>query len=179
VAGRVRERGSSQHKGLDVKQMLVTAAVILVACTVGYYWLHHYWSQDQGHLIGVALGNPRDGKVELHVVVSRGMVRAQAPPVAGRGGAILWDQWTRDHFDLRDSAGKAVEMTRMGHSTLISDQKACNPEFFLQAWLRAGERYTLDYVPVSTDPQRYRHPFTVPPEGRPFERAHFALVQAK
>jgi len=160
-----------------MKQLVILSVVILVACGIAYVWMQHEWSKDQGHLVGMAVGNPQDGELELHVVVSMAMVRADVVPTAGRAGAQQWGQWIREHFELRDSAGKDVTFAREGHSNLISDQKAFNPEFFLRARLRARETYTFDYIPVKSEGRHYRHTFTVPAEGLSFHRAQFDPVR--
>ncbi len=162
-----------------MRQMLIIGGVILVLCGIGFVWLDHEWHKDHGVVIGMAAGNPQEGELELHIVVSMGMVTADIVPAGGRGGALLWDQWISDHFSLRDAAGKNVTFAREGHSTLISDQKAFNPEFFLRARVKAGQTYTLDYTPVAGEPRRCRNTFTVPPEGLPFQRAQFDPVKRK
>lgn len=160
-----------------MKQLVIISAVILIVCGIAYAWMQHEWSKDQGHLIGIAAGNPQGDELELHIVVSMAIVHADVLPTGGRGGAILWNQWITDHFELRDSAGKDVTFVRDGHSTLISDQQAFNPEFFLRARVRGGQTYTFDYIPVKSEGRHYRRVFTIPAEGLPFQRAQFDPVR--
>ncbi len=158
-----------------MKQLLAVAFIILVLCGVVYVWMEHYGRQDHGQLIGMALGNPSGSEVELHVVISIGMTRMAVTDSQQRLSPARLD-WIPAHFDLRDSAGKAVTFSREGHSNLITDQQACNPEFFIRARLKANETHTFDYIPVAGESKRYRHRFTVPAQGQPFERAQFDLV---
>jgi hypothetical protein len=160
-----------------MKQAVVATGIILVLAALGYWGLHREWTKDRGHQIGYALGNPVNGDVELHVVVSRQMTLTQGPRAVG-GGVGSWVDWVKEHFELRDAAGQQIPMNRSGTSTVINEREAFNPEFYVWAHVRGGTTYTLDYIPVFGQPKRYRHTFTAAPEGQKFERIYFETVQA-
>lgn len=107
--------------------------------------------QDPGFLVGYALGNPHDGQLEIHVVVSIPMIRNE-----GLGSVALadgtrsmqtWDEWIAQHFRVTDESGRTVILRRAGFSSLITDQQANNPEFYLEGKVRAGATYIFDYIP--------------------------------
>lgn len=162
-----------------MKQAMIGAAVILMLAGLGYWLLQREWTKDRGHQIGYALGNPNNGDVELHVVVSRQMTLIQGPRPTPGGGSQSWVDWVKEHFDLRDAAGQQIPMSRCGTSTVINEREAFNPEFYVWAHVRAGTTYTLDYIPTFGGSKRYRHTFTVPPEGQKFERIYFETVDMK
>jgi hypothetical protein len=158
-----------------MKQALIGAVIILMVGGVGFWVLHHEWTKDRGQQVGFALGKSQGGQVDLHVIVSRDMTLVEGPALAP-SGAIMWLDWVKDHFDLRDDAGQPVPMLRAGTSTLINEREAFNPEFYVTAKLRAGTAYTLDYIPHVGQPKRNRHTFTAPAEGQAFQRIYFKTV---
>ena len=159
-----------------MKKLVIWVIIGTLVCFAGLMWIDHERSKDPGYLIGFTLGNPQDGVVELHMVVSMGMTRTEERRLAS-GEAGSWDQWIRDHFELRDDSAQTVGLVLLAHSSLISERQAHNPEFFLKVKLQAGGTYTLDYIPRRAESKRYRHAFTVPAAGQPFKRVYFDLVE--
>lgn len=157
-----------------MKKLVIWTIIGSAACFAGIMWINHQRTKDPGCLIGFALGNPQDGVVELHVVISTGMTQTgDALPAAGSRG-----QWIRGHFELRDDSARTVGLVLLAHSSLISERQARDPEFFLEAKLQAGRTYTLDYIPRRAESKRYRHTFAVPAAGQTFKRAYFDLVDS-
>ena len=153
-----------------MKGLVILFGLVLVVGVVGVWLLHAELSADPGALIGLAFGNVQDDMIEMHVVVGMGH---EPPRLDDRTGAPLWDEWFDEHYDLRADTGEKVSLRRMGFSSLITQYEARNPEFFLQAKLRAGVSYTFDYMPFRYEARRYRYSFTAPGAGTPFERRHF------
>lgn len=158
-----------------MKQALIGAAVILAVGFGTYAWLRHEWTKDRGHQVGWAIGKMNKDRGELHVIVTREMTIIEGPR-GMLGGAPQWQDWVKDHFELKDAAGQRVQMNRAGTSTVINEREAFNPEFYVNAGVRIGTTYTIDYIPVVGQPKRYRHTFTVAPEGKEFERIYFPTV---
>jgi hypothetical protein len=81
---------------------------------------------------------------------------------------------------MREASGESVTATRLGWSTLISDDKAkAVPEFYMKFVLKKGQQYTLDYTPrVQKDPNvKYRYSFAAPSGPQEMTRATFALIK--
>jgi hypothetical protein len=160
-----------------MKRLVIWSVVIFVACGAGAWWLNSIWSKERGFLLGFAYGQTEFDGFELHVIVAMPMVNIEGPRLDERTAAVLWDEWVEQHFDLRDDADNSLKLVRAGSfSSLIPDEKAGNPEFFLKAEVTPGVTYTLDYKPERAVPKRYRHTFTALTEGQPLQRLYFKTV---
>jgi hypothetical protein len=156
-----------------MKIRAVVGLVIVVGCVAGGWYLLGRASEDPGFPMGIAFGNPHDGTIELHLVVELGMVRTEGLKAHPAGGLETWDDWIADHFDLRDSAGTKLQLTKDGWSDVIGQDQAKNPEFFLKGKLKAGESYTLKYIPRRAGLVKHRHSFTAPATAQKFQRVFF------
>lgn len=155
---------------------LIGFGVVALAALCGVFWyLGSQMGEDNDLPFGMAASKPQNGECELLFVVSMAMPRIQGPKLDR--GAVMWDKWVAEHFQLRDKNGKLYSMTRSmhGNSALISDQQAMNPEFYLRALVPPGE-YTIDYIPVLEEKRRMRLKFTIGNEGMPFERRSLRTV---
>ncbi len=149
---------------------VVVILVVLLGLAGGGYWLAEYaFTPNAGRLIGYAIGNN-----ELHVCITGEMTNLDPPRLSNM--IPQWPEWVHDHFELRDSAGQRIELSRAGTSAVISAADAKLPAFFITASLKAGTQYTLDYLPVRTEKQRYRLTVTAAPDGHQFERTYFPPV---
>ena len=61
-----------------MKSLVVLGVLGLIVAFGFWMWLGYEGNRDRGHLIAFAWGNPREGKLELQVVVSGRMVRLKA-----------------------------------------------------------------------------------------------------
>ena len=103
-----------------MKQLVIGVVIILMLAGLGFWLLNREWTKDRGPQIGFALGNPIDGELELHVVVSRQMTMIQEPRVS-TSGAQQWLDWVKDHFDVRDAAGQRLALNRSSTSIVRSN----------------------------------------------------------
>lgn len=158
-----------------MKQMVAVVVVVAVLAVVGYTLLMREAERDDGFLVGFAVGSMNGPTGELHVIISREMTNI-GPPRRSPNGTVLWQEWAGDHFDLRGADGQSIRLVRAGTSSIIRDYQSFNPEFFLTAVVRVGDTYTLDYIPETGQPRRYRYTFTVPPDGLAFSRQYFQLA---
>ena len=151
---------------------VVGLAVLVGLFVVGWY-VYHRVNENPGEAVGLAIGHPHEGEIELHLVISMAMVRAEGPRTAKNSGAELWEEWIADHFDLRDSSGTKLSMQKAGWSDLIGQGQAMNPEFFLTGKLKIGGSYTLKYIPRTTGRAKFQYSFTAPGSAQTFQRVFF------
>ena len=163
-----------------MKPRVIVSVILIGACCFGGWYLYRQATEDPGLPISLAFGNLNEGEVELHVVVSIGMVATEGLRALvlsdGAPSRQTWDEWIAEHFDLHDDSGQRVQLRRDGHSSLISDQQAHNPEFYLVGKLLVGVNYTFDYIPRRDWNIHHRQRFTAPAEDRPFQRLYFETV---
>ncbi len=62
-----------------MKSLVILGAVVMVIFGIGAWWLMSETMSDQGVWIAYAFGEPRDGKMEMQVVVDMGMVMKERP----------------------------------------------------------------------------------------------------
>ncbi len=155
-----------------MKGLIILFVVGVAACGV-IVWLTQWGMSDPGIGVALAFGNPDEGTIEMHVAIDMGMPRRERPR-ANIKGTLLWDEWVADHFDLRDGNGQPVEITRIGYSMLIPEQKVGGaPEFYLKAVLQGGVSYTFDYIARKADAHLYRRTFVAPADTQQMKRWNF------
>ena len=152
---------------------MIGALVLVGLCGVGFWWLQSKMTEKLGFMVGYAMGDPGEETIQMHVIVSMPMVNTEGRRRTKDGRLTTWEEWIEEHFDLRDDAGRKVPLAREAWSSLISQQQASNPEFFMRAELRKGVNYIFDYIPIRDDWFRYRHNFTAPADSQPLVRATF------
>jgi hypothetical protein len=157
-----------------MKSLIIFGVVALAALFATFYFMGKGMEDDGDIPFGMAVSKIENGEGLLEVLVTFGMTRAESAKVVG--GVQQWDRWVAEHFDLRDANGGKVEFRRSNFGKNITEQQAMTPEFYLQANVKPGA-YTLDYIPVLADKTRFRHKFTVPAGGIPFERPSLKLVK--
>ena len=160
-----------------MKGLIGLFAVGIVGC-VGYLVMTRYMTQDQGQMIGYAIGNPDGEEMEIHVVVSGRITRTNPVRVDLMTGIQYWDEWVEEHYELRGGDGTRVPLRRMGYSSLIPDLEAGGtPDSFLIGKVRKGVTYTFDVILNKAGSPRYRNTFIVPPEGVELVREIFEPVR--
>lgn len=108
----------------------------------------------------IAFGTPNTAGVEMQFAVSIFLPKKDPPRL--EHGVVLWNEWMNEHFQLRDSTGAAVQLQRLGFSTMLSDrQTGGTPEFWVKAILKPGATYEFDFTPILPGP-KYRHSLMVP-----------------
>jgi hypothetical protein len=157
-----------------MKGLLVMLALAIVFAGVVVWWSSAQLEADPGEYIALAFGNPAEDEIQIDVAVSIAMPRREGPRVDQRSGAVYWQEWVDEHFDLRDDSAAKVRLMRSGSSRLMSDREvAGSPEFYLTGKLRPNAHYTFDYIPILADGLRYRYDFIAPGVATPMERRHF------
>lgn len=108
----------------------------------------------------LAFGAPNAAGTEMQFAVNMFLPKNDPPRL--EHGVVLWNEWMNEHFQLRDSTGAAVQLQRLGFSTMLSDQQAGGtPEFWVKTFVKPGATYEFDFTPVLPGP-KYRHTLTVP-----------------
>ena len=150
--------------------------VVFAAIVVGLgYWAMGTLLADESILIGYACGNPNEEKQEIQIFVAMATPH-QDPPKLRPDGNRDWPRWVKEHFIVTASNGDVVELDRKSFANLIPS--VGTEDSFLVGWVRTGETYTFDFVPVVGEKTRYRKTFTVAAEGVPFCRERFDPVGA-
>ena len=155
---------------------LVTLAVIgVVIVGVGYWGMSSWVASDPGQMIAFACGNPEGDSVAIQIAVPIALVHLEQPRL--EHGVLLWDEWIAKHWIIRSTAGEMVELNRVHFSNLIPEHKVGTPDSYLVGKLHVGTEYQFDYIPRLAEGKRYRHTFTAAPDGLPFARVTFELVE--
>jgi hypothetical protein len=150
----------------------VLSTLGIIAMLGGTYWvLSLAVSQEPELLVPVGFGEPRGDHVEFNFAVSMMMPRRDPPKL--HNGVVLWNEWVADHFTVQSDDGERLTLRRSDFSKAIPSQVAGTPEFFLIGTLESGVAYTLEYVPLLGEPERYRYEFVAPTEPRPAARVVF------
>jgi hypothetical protein len=158
-----------------MKGLLVMLALALAFGGFIVWWSSAQLEADPGEYVALAFGKATDEKIQIDVAVSIAMPRREGPRVDDRTGAVYWQEWVDEHFDLRDDSDEKVRLLRSGYSELMSDREVGgSPEFYLTAKLKPNLHYTFDYIPVLAGGVQYRYDFIAPAEATPMERRHFA-----
>ena len=154
---------------------------LLAAMAAGLlWWILAQPGKDQGMGLAMAYGNVKDdGSIEVVTAIDMPMTIRDGPRLDERGNQ-MWPEWVTDHFSLRDASDTPVELTRIGHSPLVDERYVGGaPDFYLQAMLRIGAKYTFDYRPKLSGAKVYRLVFTAPAEKQRVARPTFELVSGK
>ncbi|MGD8450533.1 MAG: hypothetical protein PVJ57_01835 [Phycisphaerae bacterium] len=164
-----------------MKPRAIIGLVIVAACGLGAWYVYSQTKSDPGFAIGLAMGNPESGDIELHVVVAMAMtMQDKLTSVTLADGTVsrqTWPEWIAEHFVLRDDSGQKIELRKEGWSNLIKERQALNPEFYLVGKLKSDVRYTFDYIPSRDSSVRHRYAFVAPAEAQPFERVYFETIK--
>ncbi len=163
----------SNSKGVDMKIRSLIALLVVAGLAVGGWYIYSRSNEDPGFALGMAIGNARNGEAEMHLVVELGMVRVEGLKPHPAGGFETWDEWVIDHFKLRDSSGKDVQLRKTGWSDVIGQAPASNPEFYLVGKVKVGGIYTLTYIPRREGLVKHTHSFTITEAGQKFQRVFF------
>lgn len=158
-----------------MKQMVGLFVVGLVVIALITTYNLHEMTKDHGRWFVVAYGKPVSGEMPMHVALPIAIQGTDPPKLLPSGRYQDWNEWIDDHFDLTDAAGKDIKIGRIAHTKLIGEQDAGNVECYLDLRVKPGAAYTLDYIPVSTAPDKYRLEFTAPSAATDPERIQFDL----
>ncbi len=144
---------------------VVIAGLLFVVLATGIHMLFlREMGKDQGREVLVAFGVPMGDTIQMHVGIKVGVLFRDPPRVDAKGRRLL-KEWVAEHFFLREKSGERVNMKRLGTSAMIESARAAAAvEFSLEATLKQGAEYTLDFTPDTTEPKRYRYEFTAPSE---------------
>jgi len=160
-----------------MKSMVVLAVLAFLVLIGLLGWLQYESNRDHGHLVAFACGNPREGTLELQIVVSMRMVRLDPRRFKENGKLQTWREWVEEHFELRDAAGEVVPLKRAHFANLITQSKVGTPDSYLLANLQPNADYSLDYRPIGPiEGRSYRVTFNTEAEGLPFARRQLDLV---
>ena len=149
---------------------------IAVVAFVGSMALSREVVRDQGRLLPIAFGVSRDGAMQMHLGVPA-LVPVADPPELNARRTPQWNQWIKEHFQLRDELGTGLRLRKKGTSGLmVGGTAAGDPPFVVWAELTKGGKYTCDYVPIVGDGRRYRYSFVVPREPGKVKRRRFRAM---
>ncbi len=149
-------------------------AVLLFFLGVCVYFIYQAVAADPGLMVGTAVGEPEDGKMECQVAISMMMAANDEVPFTDDGRED-WEKWTNDHFKLMGENGDAPEFRRVGaESNMIDNNDLPTMEFVISAPINIDEEYTLTYHPVLSETEKWKYVFT--PEDRGFRRVRFERV---
>jgi len=144
-----------------------------IMCT---WWLMSEMNKDPGVPVLLAIGNPHDGKIDVHVCVQLGLTTVE-PPRVDLQGVKHWDEWVEKHFILHSDGGDNVTLRFTAGSSLIPDHKAGGvPEGYLIGTLKQSESYTFDHIPSLQSGKKYRYKFKAVEGEKKMSRETFALV---
>lgn len=159
-----------------MKGIIGLLGFIAVVAFVGSMALSREAVRDQGRLLAVAFGVPKDDAMQMHLGVPA-LVPVVDPPEVNARRTPLWNQWIKGHFQLRDELGTGLRLRKKGTSRLmVGETAAGDPSFVVWAELRKGGQYTCDYVPIVGDGKRYRYSFIVPKQPGKVKRRRFHSV---
>jgi len=165
---------------MSAGKLAIWCLVLGGAAVASVWYLESLRDKDYGYAIGYAVGNVKEDKADLEIVVSIQMVKENGlrSIVLSDGSPSIqtWDEWIAEHFKIEDSAGETVTLHREGWAKMIKDRQARNPEFFLSGKLDVGETYHMIFTPYFGQPLQYDHTITVTKDGIPFERVFFQPV---
>lgn len=156
-----------------MKSLVILALIVIALFAAVSWWLMHETMSDQGTWVAFAFGNESADEIEVHIPVDMGMTMRERPKFTDKGD-LHWEEWVAEHWQIMDEAGEPLPIQRMGHSLIISDEKArSNPEFYIKAKLKTGKQYTIEYKPKRAEKLRYRHTLTAPAEAQKVTRLQF------
>lgn len=161
-----------------MKGLLVLLVLALAFAGVIFWYTQKQMEKMPDEYIAIAFGQPTDDQIKMDVAISIAMPRREYPRFDPITGAVYWQEWVDEHFDLRDGAGNKVMFQRQSMSQLMSDQEVGgSPEFFLTGMIKKNANYTFVYIPVLALGEQFRYEFTAPAEDTNMERVRCRLVE--
>lgn len=156
---------------------IVVVVVIVALCAGGYYYFRGEAGKDRGMMMGWGFTKPDNGKCELNVEIDKKMIEAEPPP--GWPDAVTsWPDWVKKHFQVRDSSGQIVAVDHLASSRVASDHAGSPVMSYMGAKVQVGQEYTVEYIPVSTQPARYQKKVTVPSDEQ-FVKSEYWMPAGK
>ncbi|MEO0513907.1 MAG: hypothetical protein AAF086_01255 [Planctomycetota bacterium] len=151
---------------------VVWGGMLLVALSGMFYGMKML-NADSGELVGYAISAPdANNECELQIVVSLMTTAMDAPTQFTASGKPDWEYWLDGHFIVTDDAGNTVDLKKGGFKSRdIDENKAGTAEFIALGTLEAGKTYTLDYIPVVGQPEKYS--MTIQGAAKEFRRENF------
>ncbi|HWL94529.1 MAG TPA: hypothetical protein VNT79_13475 [Phycisphaerae bacterium] len=142
---------------------LVILFVIGVLAAIGSVFVLKEAASDDSRPIAMGFDAPGNGEIEMNLVVNMVHVKQDPPRQDPNSNKVYWNEWVDEHFKIYDSRRQAVELSRVGSTTLIPpDKLGAGVEFFLKGMLKPGEEYQLDLTPIPSEGKIYRCTFTAP-----------------
>ena len=155
---------------------LIAIVVLVGAVIAGGYALSKS-AAGEGKLIAIAFGIAVEGEIEMHAIISSGMMTLDPPKMSVRG-KTLWQEWVDDHFAMFDDAGGTLPLKYKGSTDIMTDLELRGfQQGFVVAHLKQGIDYTMEYRPEAANGGRYRHSFTAPTDKVSLTRPLFKPVQ--
>lgn len=143
----------------------IIAIVVLVGAAIAGGYALSKSAAGEGKLIGIAFGIPVEGEIEMHAIISSGMMTTD-PPKRNVRGKILWQEWVDEHFAMFDDAGGAIMLKYKSSTDIMSDLELRGfQQGFVIAHLKQGVDYAMEYQPDSGEDARYRYSFTAPADA--------------
>ncbi|MEM8738164.1 MAG: hypothetical protein AAGG38_06760 [Planctomycetota bacterium] len=147
---------------------------MLVAVFAGIFLGLQAINKDSGRLIGYAIGEAdAQQKCQLQILIPL-TAKIDSPVTTYKpNGKPDWDHWLNTHFIITDPSGQTVTL-RQGKSKSadIDTMQAGTAEFIALGELDAGQTYTVDFIPVVGQPEKYSSAFVG--QGKAFRRETFA-----
>ena len=106
-----------------------------------------------------------------------GITMPKIDPPKLKGLTLDWEGWISNHFECKDESGTAVFFRKIGFSKSIPSQVAGIEEFFILGYVKPGAKYVFEYIPILSEPKRYRYVFTAPTGAKEGERVAFMEVE--
>lgn len=146
---------------------------MLIVALSGMFYGMQVLNADSGQLVGYAISAPdANNECELQIVVSLMTTAMDSPTQFTASGKPDWDHWLTDHFVLTDDAGNVIDLKKGGFKSKdIDEMKAGSAEFIALGQLEAGKTYTLDFIPVVGQPEKYTK--TIEGSAKEFRRENF------
>lgn len=154
--------------------MKVLIWAVILACLAGSLFLgtQALWDQDPGIQLASAVGEEKEGKVQVAVALM--LAQKMDRPMADADGVVDWDGWLVKHWELFDADGNRVEMKKSGRTTAIPANKdPGTTDFYVTAELAPGKKYSLDFIPFTGTGEKYGVDFIATKDDFPFMRRYF------
>lgn len=151
---------------------VVWGGMLIVALSGMFYGMKAL-NADSGQLVGYAISAPdANNESELQIVVSLMTTAMDGPTQFTASGKPDWEHWLDGHFVLTDDTGNVIDLKKGGFKSKdIDEMKAGSAEFIALGKLDAGKTYTLDFIPVVGQPEKYTK--TIKGAAKEFRRENF------
>lgn len=148
--------------------------VLLLGLGTWAVMMNYMLGQPETKQFGVAFGNPQDGTIEVHMVVSQMQSktdeRTSRQLVDGNYASQSREDYIAEHFLIKHSDGSPamgeggypIKWRVSNRSKFIDGDKFPLAEWYLSAKLRCGEAYLIDFMPLRDETTVFRHSFTAP-----------------